>query len=404
MGARTSPGRRKASMENGMTVEHDAASGYDVDGSGYDGSSGYAAGAVGPDQPGHATAERGRSLIDERAHRCPRCAVVLHDEVRFCDSCGFSLFGPAVVTGEPDHLEKDLGDVAGVSDRGVRHTTNEDAMGIAQVYGTIITVVCDGVSTTPGSAQASAAAVTTATAMLADAVRAHGRGRPEPVGGPQDRGYEDHGYEDRRYDGYDEPATVPTGLVGGFGPEEAELALHHAVHAAQDTIARLSATEGRMAPSCTIAAAIITPPTADRPRMVTVGWVGDSRVYLLGPQWSDRLTEDDTWSAEAARAGLIHPSEAETHRRAHTLTRWLGGDAEDVAPHTAVFEIEAPATVLICSDGLWNYASRPDVMAAIVGELPPDADSLHVARHLVEFAIDQGGHDNITVIAARVDR
>jgi serine/threonine protein phosphatase PrpC len=137
---------------------------------------------------------------------------------------------------------------------------------------------------------------------------------------------------------------------------------------------------------------------------VTIGWVGDSRVYLLGPRWSERLSADDTWAAEAARAGLIPASEAETHRRAHTLTRWLGGDAEDVAPHTAVFPIEAPATILVCSDGLWNYASRPDVMAAIVNQLPPDASAVEVGRHLIEFAIDQGGHDNITVITARVDR
>jgi len=383
-----------------MTVEHDAAGSYDVGGSGYHGGSGYGGGA-GYDLPERGMPERGRSLIDERTTRCPRCAVVLYGDPRYCDSCGFALQGPPVVNGDSDHLEKDLGRIAGVCDRGVRHATNEDAMGVAEVFGTLIAVVCDGVSTTPGSGEASSAAAATATAILADAVRAHGPGRAVPLGRPADvleplEPGDDEGYED--------PVTVPAALVGGFGPEEAELALHQAVQAAQDTIAQLSAAEGRMAPSCTIAAAIVSPPTAGGPRTVTIGWVGDSRVYLLGPRWSERLSADDTWAAEAARAGLIPASEAETHRRAHTLTRWLGGDAEDVAPHTAVFPIEAPATVLVCSDGLWNYASRPDVMAAIVNQLPPDAQALDVARHLVEFAVDQGGHDNITVIAARVDR
>ncbi|MCL9797975.1 PP2C family serine/threonine-protein phosphatase, partial [Frankia sp. AgKG'84/4] len=205
------------------------------------------------------------------------------------------------------------------------------------------------------------------------------------------------------YGDYGEPRTTPRAIVGGFTPEDAEAALHAAVDAAQSTIAQLSAAEGRMAPSCTFAAAIVTPPTPDGPGMVTVGWVGDSRVYLLGPRWCERLTSDDTWAAEAARAGLIPASEAETHRRAHTLTRWLGGDVEDVAPHTEIFPIETPATVVVCSDGLWNYASRPDVMASLVNQLPAHCGAIDVARHLVDFAIDAGGHDNITVVAARVE-
>lgn len=371
-----------------MTVEHDAAGGFDGGGAGYP------------------PPERGRSRIDERSSRCPRCAAITYENDRFCEACGFSLVGMPVVTGDADHREKDLGAIAGVCDRGVRHSTNEDAMGVAVVYGTMIAVVCDGVSTTPGSGQASAAATATATAILADAVRAHGPGRPVAGRGANRSPADDvlDILEPTDADDYDEPTTAPRAVDGGFGPEEAEHALHAAVLAAQATISQLSATEGRMAPSCTIAAAIISPPTADGPSTVTVGWVGDSRVYLLGPRWSERLTADDTWAAEAARAGLIPASEAETHRRAHTLTRWLGGDAEDVAPHTAVFPIEAPATVLVCSDGQWNYSSRPDVMAAIVNQLPPDASALDVGRHLINFAIDQGGHDNITVIAARVQR
>jgi len=392
-----------------MTVEHDAAGGYDVGESGYSRGSGHRGGSgydARTEPRERIVPERGRSLIDERTDRCPRCAAAVYDDDRYCEACGFSLVGPPVTSGDSDHRETDLGAMAGVSDRGVRHSSNEDAMGVAEVYGTLIAVVCDGVSTTPGSAQASSAAAATATAILADAIRAHGPGRPVPVGrGGRSPSEEMLDVLEPSDDDYgDDPVTVPATMVGGFGPEEAELALHQAVHAAQDVIAELSAAEGRMAPSCTIAAAIISPPTADGPSTVTVGWVGDSRVYLLGPRWSERLTADDTWAAEAARAGLIPASEAETHRRAHTLTRWLGGDAEDVAPHTAVFPIEAPATVLVCSDGLWNYASRPDVMAAIINQLRPEAEAVEVARHLIDFAIDQGGHDNITVVAIRVDR
>ncbi|WP_041939910.1 MULTISPECIES: PP2C family protein-serine/threonine phosphatase [Frankia] len=344
---------------------------------------------------------------DDDLGRCPVCAAPVYSDDHYCEVCGHPLEGPDPAHGDADHSEVDLGELAGVCDRGVRHTTNEDAMGLAVVYGTLIAVVCDGVSTTPGSGQASAAAAATAMAVLADAVRAHGPGHPvhhdtrPPRGGSAADDMLD--ILEPAYPEYDEPRTAPRAIVGGFSPEDAEAALHAAVDAAQATIAQLSAAEGRMAPSCTFAAAIVTPPTPDGPGMVTVGWVGDSRVYLLGPRWCERLTSDDTWAAEAARAGLIPANEAETHRRAHTLTRWLGGDVEDVAPHTEIFPIEAPATVLVCSDGLWNYASRPDVMASLVNQLPPRCTAIDVARHLVDFAIDAGGHDNITVVAARVD-
>jgi serine/threonine protein phosphatase PrpC len=358
------------------------------------------------DVPGYPTPERGRFRIDDGQRRCPRCAAAIHEDVRFCEACGFSLVDLPPGSGDADHRELDLGALAAVCDRGVRHSTNEDAMGLAVVHGTLIAVVCDGVSTTPGSGRASSAAAATATAILADAVRARPPDRrvTHPRGQGRDADDVLDILEPPEHPDFDEPVTAPQGASNGFGPEEAENALRAAVAAAQATIAELGAVDGRMAPSCTFAAAIISPTSADGPGTVTVGWIGDSRVYLLGPRWSERLTADDTWAAEAARAGLIPTSEAETHRRAHTLTRWLGGDAEDVTPHTAVFPIETPATVLVCTDGLWNYASRPDVMAALLNRLPPGASALSVARHLTDFAIGKGGHDNITVIAAQVGR
>jgi serine/threonine protein phosphatase PrpC len=53
--------------------------------------------------------------------------------------------------------------------------------------------------------------------------------------------------------------------------------------------------------------------------------------------------------------------------------------------------------VLLCSDGLWNY--QPD--AAGIAELAgPDAinEPLPAAGTLVNFANEQGGTDNITVV------
>jgi serine/threonine protein phosphatase PrpC len=53
--------------------------------------------------------------------------------------------------------------------------------------------------------------------------------------------------------------------------------------------------------------------------------------------------------------------------------------------------------VVVCSDGLWNYAARTDELAALVAPAREDASALSVAQRLTRAALDAGGHDNITV-------
>jgi serine/threonine protein phosphatase PrpC len=84
-----------------------------------------------------------------------------------------------------DHAEVDLGPAAGVSDRGLRHHRNEDAMALAAEQApdgpTVVAVVCDGVSSSARPDQASLVASEAAMPVLVAAVqagRAPGRGRP----------------------------------------------------------------------------------------------------------------------------------------------------------------------------------------------------------------------------------
>src|ERR1700744_3021339 len=81
--------------------------------------------------------------------------------------------------GEPpagrDHEELDLGPVAAVSDRGLRHERNEDAVALATVDTAdgpaVISVVCDGVSSADRPDEASLAAANAAVQVLAAAVQ-----------------------------------------------------------------------------------------------------------------------------------------------------------------------------------------------------------------------------------------
>jgi len=108
------------------------------------------------------------------ARQCPACSAdsgepVLAGPDGRCPSCG----QPLVINA--DHVEKDLGQVVGVSDRGLRHHRNEDAFHIAVVptaTGQVaVAIVSDGVSSAPRPDEASLTAVRTGMKLLAEGIQ-----------------------------------------------------------------------------------------------------------------------------------------------------------------------------------------------------------------------------------------
>lgn len=281
---------------------------------------------------------------------CAACGAGTVGTGGCCGSCGRSQ------PGDRDHVERALECVAGVSDLGLRHHRNEDAFTVSATAlpdgsSAVIAVVCDGVSSSSRPHEASAAAAEAAGESLLAAL-------PRGVPGPQ--------------------------------------AMHDAVvdaSRAVDALADAEQVPGRNAPACTIVSAI----TAGGE--LTVGWVGDSRAYWLpmeGDAHPIRLTEDDSWAAQMVKAGLLSEEEALTDHRAHAITAWLGADNPELEPHTASFKPDRAGVVVVCTDGLWNYADTAERMAALVS---PDARTapLASARRLVRYALDSGGQDNVTV-------
>src|SRR6266545_1505567 len=84
---------------------------------------------------------------------CPGCGSTVFSPDGFCDGCGQRR--PTA----KNHSELDLGTVAGVTDLGNRHHRNEDALAIGVLDGVVVTVVCDGVSSSSRPDTASHAAV-----------------------------------------------------------------------------------------------------------------------------------------------------------------------------------------------------------------------------------------------------
>ncbi|NGO69574.1 PP2C family serine/threonine-protein phosphatase [Streptomyces boncukensis] len=293
----------------------------------------------------------GRSGPEPLGPRCVACGTGTVDDDGYCEHCGHKQ------PRERDHMECALETVAAASDRGLRHHRNEDYFTVCQATtpaGTpaAIAVVCDGVSSATRPDEASAAAARAAGDALGDSV------------------------------------------ARGTHPRKA---MHDALVTASEAVNALAEDTpedpARNAPACTIVSALCAG------GLLTVGWVGDSRAYWVPDDHTIpavRLTEDDSWAAQMVAAGLMDEAEAHADARAHAITGWLGADAYELDPHTASYQPEEAGVVVVCTDGLWNYAESAREMAAAV---PHDALSrpLHSAQHLVGYALDGGGHDNVTV-------
>jgi serine/threonine protein phosphatase PrpC len=299
-----------------------------------------------PVYPGEGFCEACGHHLDTPVRRCTGCGANAIGEDGYCEQCGLR---------QPDgtdHVEIEIAGVsAGVSDKGLRHSRNEDAMALAATGDGVAAVVCDGVSSSSRPEDASRIAADTGAAALAEA-RAAGE---DP--------------EDATRAAVHRAGGAVAGLVGG---------------------AETTQPTGEP-PSCTYVSALT------HGRSVTVGWIGDSRAYWLPADGGgDRLTDDDSWAGQMVTSGAMTEAEAERHPNAHVITGWLGADAPTLDPHVRTFTPDGAGVVLVCSDGLWNYLPEAAELAAAV----PSAASepLNAARSLTRLALDAGGRDNITVV------
>ncbi|MEV6773786.1 protein phosphatase 2C domain-containing protein [Nocardia sp. NPDC051030] len=279
---------------------------------------------------------------------CDNCGGTQFDDDGYCVACG--QLGP-----QRDRFEADLGATFLITDRGITHARNEDAVSAAILEGptgspaTVVIAVCDGVSTSEDPQAASGAAVRAGIDACLEALA------------------EDKPAED----------CVMSGLT-----------------AAAEAVRAVGTPEGR-APSCTYVSAIVQFDESGGAR-ITVANVGDSRAYWLQPgEGSQRLTVDDSLAQALVETGLMDEADAMDAPHAHVLTRWLGADSEHKWSANVVrsVHIQEPGVLLVCTDGMWNYFPEAAALASFATGAPP----FPAARKLVDQALLAGGKDNITV-------
>ena len=131
-------------------------------------------------------------------------------------------------------------------------------------------------------------------------------------------------------------------------------------------------------------------------RDLLITHVGDSRAYLLRNRKLLRLTRDHTYAQLLVDTGQLQPADLHKSRYRHVLTNALGGSTEDVQVDVDFMQLEDHDRVLLCSDGLTDLVDD-DTIAAILLESAASSDA---CERLVQRALDNGGHDNVTVIVA----
>lgn len=131
---------------------------------------------------------------------------------------------------------------------------------------------------------------------------------------------------------------------------------------------------------------------------LTIAHVGDSRAYRLRDGDLERLTRDHSLVGEMVRRGAITEAEAEVHPQRSILTRALGPE-DDVEIDTLSHGVRSGDVYLICSDGLTGMVDE----ATIAEQMGSGSSMQEIAETLIRKANENGGVDNITVVAFKVD-
>ena len=269
------------------------------------------------------------------------------DEDGYCEICGMKMVEKSEkqLEEKEEEISKEL---AMVSNIGKRHIANEDSGRVLiSKKGAEILIVADGVSSSINAISASSKAVQIIGDILME---------------------------------YD------------FGQDPEEL-LIKAIDSAHKAIIDLTSGEETKecdGPETTIVAAI------NDEDQIIIGWVGDSRAYLIDEDKEIQLTVDDSWVEEMVRDGQLTREAAMNDKRAHYITQVLGMKDDDIDIHTSKMQNKTEKMLLLCSDGLWNYFQREGELAKVISDYK-NKEALKLCHFFVDKANICGGHDNITV-------
>jgi len=131
---------------------------------------------------------------------------------------------------------------------------------------------------------------------------------------------------------------------------------------------------------------------------VTVGHIGDSRLYRMRNDALEQVTRDHSLLQEQIDAGLITKEDSRQSHNKNLVTRALGIDPQvDAEIHT--YDVLEGDIYLLCSDGLNDMIADDEIQMTLIA-LSANLDL--TAQQLVQAANDAGGRDNVSVMLVKV--
>ncbi len=135
--------------------------------------------------------------------------------------------------------------------------------------------------------------------------------------------------------------------------------------------------------------------------------VGDSRFYIVTRYEARQVTKDHSFVQYLIDNGKLTPEEARSYPRKNVITRAIGvSEKLDVDFFSSSLEPWEKGYLLLCSDGLSNYADGKILVDILHGSLPklrisPDLELAKKAEMLIVYANEKGGSDNITAVLGK---
>ncbi len=130
--------------------------------------------------------------------------------------------------------------------------------------------------------------------------------------------------------------------------------------------------------------------------------IGDTRIYHYSKGVLEQISFDHTHAQTIVDAGEVAQNDIGRIPDAKRLTKHLGVFPEEatLSPNISMIDdVDNGDIVLLCSDGLTDMLSDDDITAILsTGESAQD-----VASKLIRSALERGGKDNVTVMAAFLD-
>ena len=133
-------------------------------------------------------------------------------------------------------------------------------------------------------------------------------------------------------------------------------------------------------------------------KMAHIAHVGDTRIYLYGPDGLRKITHDHSLVGYMEDHEDITEFQAMNHPQRNEIERFLGDSLRKVGQEgfveSGIYPIPAEGKLLLCSDGLTDMVASKEISKILSSEksTASKVDSLIVAAN------SHGGKDNVTVV------